>query len=114
MIKFETKANWYSQIIKLVVGLGGVLLIKELTRTPLELLVGLFTPTPVYIARAIRYFLVVVFAGAVWPLTFKFFSTLKIPFMERFGEWVKVKLACIGSKLFRVKTSASESDDGEA
>jgi hypothetical protein len=95
VIKFETKANWYSQIIKLVLGLGGVLLIKELTRAPLEMLVGLFTPSPIYIARAIRYFLIVVFAGAVWPLTFGYFSKLKIPFMERFTEWVKSKLSCL-------------------
>ena len=95
VIRFETRANWYSQIIKLVLGLGGVLLIKELTRAPLEMLVGLFTPSPVYIARAIRYFLVVVFAGAVWPLTFKFFSGLKIPFMERFTEWVKAKISSL-------------------
>ena len=93
VIKFETRANWYSQILKLVGGLGGVLLIKELTRSPLEALVGLFTPSPIYIARGIRYFLVVVFAGAVWPLTFKYFSEMKIPFMEKFTEWLHAKFA---------------------
>lgn len=85
---FKTNAKWYVQVIKLVIGLGGVLLIKELMRAPLEALVGLFTPDYVFIARAIRYFLIVAFAGAVWPLTFKFFSEWKIPFMERFTERV--------------------------
>lgn len=92
VIKFETKANWYSQVIKLALGLGGVLAIKAGLSTPLKLLVGIFTENPDNIARTIRYFLIVVFAGAVWPLTFKFFSTLKISFMERFTEWVKAKL----------------------
>ena len=92
VIRFETKANWYSQIIKLVLGLGGVLAIKAGLSTPLKLLVGLLTESPDNIARCIRYFLIVVFAGVVWPLTFKFFSTLKIGFMERFGEWVRSKL----------------------
>jgi hypothetical protein len=29
-----------------------------------------------YIARAVRYFLIVIFAGAIWPLTFKKFSKM--------------------------------------
>ena len=93
VIKFETKANWYSQIIKLLLGLGIVLAIKEGLRSPLEALVGIFTDTPEYIARAIRYFIVVGFAGAVWPLTFGFFGKLKISFMERFTLWLKSKLS---------------------
>lgn len=85
--KFETNAVWYSQVIKLVLGIGGVLIIKEGLRKPLELLVGLFTGNPEYIARGIRYFVIVAFAGAVWPLTFKFFSRFRIFFMDRFTDW---------------------------
>lgn len=92
VIRFETKANWYSQIIKLVLGLGGVMAIKAGLSTPLKLLVGIFTDSPDNIARTVRYFLIVVFAGAVWPLTFKFFAKLKINSMERFTVWVKSKL----------------------
>lgn len=99
---FKTEARWYVQVIKLAAGLVGVLLIKEGMRAPLEALVGLFTPDYVYIARAIRYFLVVAFAGAVWPLTFKFFSTFKIGFMERFSARV--------ASLFPKKTA----NEGEA
>ncbi len=88
LIKFETKGTWYAQIVKLVVGFGGVLLIKELMRSPLEALVGLFTPSPIYIARAIRYFLVVAFAGVVWPLTFKFFSKWRVDALDKFGAKV--------------------------
>ena len=72
---------------KLVLGLLGVLAIKSGLSTPLKLLFG-----NEYVARAVRYFLIVGFAGAVWPLTFKWFSTLKIDCMERFTAWVSAKL----------------------
>ncbi|MBR2343907.1 MAG: phosphatase PAP2 family protein [Clostridia bacterium] len=87
-IKFETGGVWYSQLIKLVLGLGIILAIKEGTRTPLEWLFGLFMPEPLYLARGVRYFLIVVFAGSVWPLTFGFFSRLRIPVMEKFTAWL--------------------------
>ena len=98
--KFETGGKWYAQVIKLVLGLIGVLLIKELGRPVLEALVGIFTPAPVYIARAIRYFLIVVFAGAVWPLSFGFFKHLTIPALDRFGERV--------SAIFKKRTTVAE------
>lgn len=88
VIKFETGARWYSQLIKLAVGLALVLLIKEGLRAPLELLVGVFTPEPTFIARALRYFFVVLFAGTLWPITFKFFAKLRIPAMERLTDKV--------------------------
>ena len=84
--KFRTDARWYAQIIKLVLGLGIVLAIKAGLSSPLTALFG-----NEYIARAVRYFLIVAFAGAVWPLTFKWFSGLKIGFMEKFSEWVKTR-----------------------
>ena len=90
-IKFETGARWYVQIIKLVLGLGGVLIIKSGLSAPLTALFG-----NEFIARAVRYFLIVAFAGAVWPLTFKWFGSLKIGFMERFSDWV-------GSKFKKIK-----------
>lgn len=85
-IGFKTDARWYVQIIKLALGLLGVLAIKSGLSAPLKLLFG-----NEYVARAVRYFLIVAFAGAVWPLTFKWFSTLKIGFMERFSEWLSTK-----------------------
>ncbi len=68
---FDTKAVWWAQILKAVLGLGVVLLVKEGTRGVLELICGGHM-----ISRAIRYFLVVVVAGIVWPLTFKWFGSL--------------------------------------
>ena len=58
------------QIIKIVVGLGLVLAVKEGLRAPLELIL------PVYPARAVRYFLIVVMAGSVWPMSFGRLSKL--------------------------------------
>ena len=81
-VKFETRAKWYSQIIKLVLGLGFVILIKEGLRYPLELMLGGANE------RILRYFLIVIFAGLIWPLTFKWFSVLEIPMLDRFGAWV--------------------------
>ena len=89
-IKFETNARWYAQIIKLVGGLLGVLAIKSGLSAPLTALFG-----NEFVARAVRYFLIVVFAGSVWPLTFKWFAGLEIGFMEAFTEWVKGKISSI-------------------
>ena len=69
-VNFDTKAVWWAQILKAVLGLGLVLLVKEGLRTPLELVL------PVYPARAVRYFLIVVMAGLVWPMTFRWFAKL--------------------------------------
>ena len=82
VIKFKTEAKWYAQIIKLVLGLGVILAIKAGLSEPHNLLVGLFTDDPDSIARVLRYFIMVVFAGAVWPMTFKFFSKMRISFLD--------------------------------
>lgn len=81
---FDTKAPWYAQIVKALIGLGVVLLIKEGLRSPLEFLCGGY----VYPARAIRYFLVVAFAGGLWPMTFARFARLSIAPLDRFGSRV--------------------------
>ncbi len=85
---FKTDAPWYCQLVKVAGGLGGVLLIKELGKVLFGAVLGLFIEKPEYIARAIAYFLVVIFAGIVWPLTFGFFSRLRPRFMEKFTDWV--------------------------
>lgn len=70
-LHFTPKAVWWAQILKAVLGLGVVLLVKEGLRSPLE---GIFGD--IMIARAVRYFLIVVVAGIVWPLSFRWFSKL--------------------------------------
>ncbi len=81
---FETNASWYAQIIKAVAGFAIVLLIKSGLSAPLTALFG-----NEMVARTVRYFLIVVFAGAVWPLTFKKFSELKIAPLDTFSDKVK-------------------------
>ena len=85
-INFETSAAWYSQVFKLLGGLVGVLVIKVGLSSPLVLLFG-----NEYVARAVRYFLIVMFAGAVWPLTFRKFSTLRIAALDNLFKKEKTK-----------------------
>lgn len=70
-IHFQTQAVWWAQIIKVVVGLGILLGLKAILKAPLLALFGGHN-----IAHGIRYFIVIVFAGIIWPLTFKFFAKL--------------------------------------
>ena len=70
-INFDTKAVWWTQILKLVLGLIPVLIIKSVLKTPLILLLG-----NANIANGFRYFLIVLFACGVWPFTFKYFNKL--------------------------------------
>lgn len=81
---FKTDGKWYAQVIKAVLGFAIVLGIKSGLSTPLTLLFG----GNAYAARILRYFLIVVFAGIVWPLTFKWFSNLKIAFLDRFTDFL--------------------------
>lgn len=69
-LHFETKAIWWAQILKAVLGLAVVLGVKEGMRPVLEAFL------PVMPARGVRYCLIVVVAGIVWPLTFRWFSRL--------------------------------------
>lgn len=69
-LRFPVKGVWWVQIIKIVVGLLLVLAIKSGLKTPLNALFGEF------VGRAVRYFLMVIMAGIVWPLSFKLFAKI--------------------------------------
>ena len=71
-LKFETKAVWWVQLIKIAGGLALVLAVKELLRAPLEAIL----PANTW-ARMLRYFLMVVTAGTLWPMTFKYLGGKK-------------------------------------
>lgn len=66
----DTEAPLAGQILKYVLGLLLALGIKEGLKAPLTALLG---KEP---QNAVRYFLLVVFAGALWPLTFRFFKKI--------------------------------------
>jgi len=69
-LHFETKAVWWAQILKVVLGIGLVALVKSGTKAPLNLLLGDAA------GKAARYFLIVIVAGILWPMTFRFFAKL--------------------------------------
>lgn len=70
-VNFTTEAIWWAQILKVLLGIGVVLLVKEGLRAPLNMVFAGHMA-----ARALRYFLVVVTAGFLWPMTFRWFSKL--------------------------------------
>lgn len=67
---FTVEAVWWAQILKVGIGLLLVLAVKSGLKMPLNLLFG------ESIGRAVRYFLIVITAGILWPLSFKWFSKL--------------------------------------
>lgn len=65
-IHFETQAVWWVQVIKVAVGMALLLAIKSGLKAPLLALLG-----HEELAGGVRYFLLVLVAGAVWPLVFR-------------------------------------------
>jgi len=70
-LNFQTDAIWWAQILKALLGFAAVLVIKEGLRAPLDWLFAGHLA-----GRSARYFLVVVVAGIVWPLSFRWFASL--------------------------------------
>ena len=69
VLKFSTRAPWWAQIIKLAGGLALAVAVKSLLKAPL---LGLFGGHD--IANALRYFLMVIAAGCLWPMTFRIYE----------------------------------------
>ena len=69
-LNFSTEAVWWVQILKVATGLAIVLAVKSGLKEPLNLLFGEM------IGRIVRYFLIVVVAGTLWPLSFKLFAKI--------------------------------------
>ena len=69
--RFETRAVWWAQILKALVGIALVLATKELLKAPLNAIL----PADSW-ARLVRYFAIVIVGGVLWPLTFGFFAKL--------------------------------------
>ena len=70
-VNFDTRAVWWAQILKALLGLAVVLAVKEGLRAPLDAIFGGHLA-----ARAVRYFLIVVTAGLLWPMTFRWFGKI--------------------------------------
>ena len=67
-IHFDTRAVWWAQLLKVALGLALTLGVKELAYA----VFGFVPFEP--LGRLLVYFVLVIFAGAVWPLTFRFFG----------------------------------------
>ena len=68
-LHFSTRAPWWGQAVKLAGGLALVVAVKSLLKAPLLALYG-----GLPIAHSLRYFLVVLAAGCLWPMTFRVFE----------------------------------------
>lgn len=64
---FEQRALWWQQLIKVGVGLPVFVLLKSLLKSPLNALLGAGA------GDGVRYFILLVVAGAVYPLCFRVF-----------------------------------------
>lgn len=69
-LHFDVHAPLPGQIIKLVLGAALAIGLKSGLKAPLSALLG------TDLQNTVRYFLLVVFAGIVWPLTFPFFQKI--------------------------------------
>lgn len=67
-VQFVPQAPWWGQVLKVSLGLVGVVLLKTFLKAPLAALFGGHQATD-----AVRYFFIVVFAITIWPLTFRLF-----------------------------------------
>ena len=70
-IGYDVRAVWWAQLLKCALGVGVLLGLKTLLKAPLFALTGGHA-----CADSLRYYLLVVFGGAVWPLTFRWFARL--------------------------------------
>jgi len=69
-LQFPVEALWWAQILKVIGGFAAVMVVKSGMKGMLNSLFG------EAFGRGIRYFLIVIVAGILWPLTFKWFSRL--------------------------------------
>ncbi len=70
-LRSPTKAVWWAQLLKTVIGLALVLGVKEGLKPLMTLLFG-----AALFPSAIRYFCCVMVAALVWPMSFRFFARL--------------------------------------
>ena len=70
-LHFDVRAPFWGQVLKLVLGLVLILGLRAGLKPPL---LALFAGSQA--ESFVRYFLIVIFAGIVWPLTFPFFAKL--------------------------------------
>lgn len=68
-IHFSVKAVWWVQILKVAFGLGLAVALRAVLKAPLNALFGGHNA-----ADGLRYFIMVLFAAMIWPMTFRWFG----------------------------------------
>ena len=68
-VHFDVRAVWWAQALKVVLGLALTVALRTVLKAPLLALFGGHN-----IAHLLRYFIMVLFAGGVWPMTFRWFG----------------------------------------
>jgi membrane-associated phospholipid phosphatase len=71
ILKFDVKVVWWAQIMKCLVGIAGVFAIRIGLKPVIASIIKHDG-----IGSAIRYFMVAIFGGVVWPSTFRFWKRL--------------------------------------
>ncbi|MBE6990140.1 MAG: phosphatase PAP2 family protein [Ruminococcaceae bacterium] len=71
VLHFDTRASFVGQVLKLVLGLAVIIGLRMVLKAPL---LALFHGSQA--ANAVRYFIMVLFAGCVWPHTFPLFARI--------------------------------------
>ena len=71
-VQYETKAVWYVQVLKCVLGAALVFLMRMVLKRPLN---SLFGGHPA--ADAVRYFILCLFGAGVWPMSFRYLKRLE-------------------------------------
>lgn len=77
-LNFSTKAPFVGQVLKFVIGLALVVGLKAGLKPLLNAVLGLFLEGALCenVSNFLRYFLMSIFAGCVWPHTFPLFSKI--------------------------------------
>ena len=70
VLRFETRAVWWVQLIKLSGGVIILVLLRTLLKEPFNALFG------INLGSGLRYFLIVTVAGILWPMTFPLWGRL--------------------------------------
>ena len=70
-VRYETKAIWWAQLLKVALGLAVVMAVRLGAKPVLNALMGGHAA-----AGGVRYFIMCVIGGGLWPMTFKYFSKL--------------------------------------
>ena len=71
-IKFPVDGVWWVQVLKVAIGLGLVMIVKAGLKDILNAAFGEL------VGRSVRYFFMVIVAGILWPLSFRYFAKIGV------------------------------------